>query len=78
MTGRDLIIYILSNGLENEPVVKDNKLIGFMTVEEAAAEMNVGSATMHVWLWQKKVPYVSIGDVIYIPIGVKSPLDCAV
>lgn len=78
MTGRDLIIYILSNGLENEPVVKDGKLIGFMTVDEAAAEMNVGSATIHVWLWQKKLPYVSIGDTIYIPIGAKSPLECAV
>lgn len=78
MTGRDLIIYILSNGLENEPIVKDGKLIGFMTVEEAAAKMNVGSATIHVWIWQRQLPFVSIGDAIYIPIGTKSPLECAV
>ena len=35
MTGRELILYILSNGLENEPVFKDGKFIGFMTEEEA-------------------------------------------
>ena len=78
MTCRDLIIYILSNGLENEPVVKDGKLTGFMTVEEAATTMNVGSATIHVWIWQKQLPFVSIGNAIYIPVGTKSPLERAV
>ena len=78
MTGRDLILYILSNGLENEPIVKDGKLVGFMTIDEAAAKMNVGSATICVWLWQKQLPYVAIGDTIYIPINSKSPLECAV
>ena len=78
MFGRDLIIYILSNGLENEPVVKDGKLIGFMTIEETAAKMNVGVATIHVWLWQKRLPFVSIGEAIYIPVGTKSPLESIV
>lgn len=77
MTGRDLIIYILSNGLENEPVVKNGTLIGFMTVDEAAAKMNVGVATVFVWVWQKRLPYISIGDVIYIPADTKSPLEAA-
>lgn len=75
MTGRDLIIYILSNGLENEPIVKDGKPIGFMTVDEAAAAMHVGAATIHVWIWQNQLPFVSIGGTIYIPKNVKSPLD---
>ena len=78
MTGRDLIIYIMSNGLENEPIVSDGKLVGFMTVEEAAAKLNVGSATIHVWIWQKQLPFVSIGNAIYIPASVKSPLEYAV
>lgn len=73
MTGRDLILYILSNGLENEPIVKDGKLIGFMTVDETAAKMNVGTATVFVWVWQKRLPYISIGDVIYIPANIESP-----
>ena len=75
MTGRDLIIYILSNGLENEPIVKDGKLIGFMTVEEAATKMNVGSATIVVWVLQRRLPFVSIGESIYIPMGTNSPLE---
>lgn len=49
MTGRELIIYILKNGLEDEPVFKDGKFIGFMTLDEAAAKMNVGKATVEAW-----------------------------
>lgn len=75
MLGRDLIIYILSNGLENEPIVKDGKPIGFMTVEEAASRMNVGVATIHVWIWQKRLSYISIGDAIFIPANSTSPLE---
>lgn len=75
MTGREMILYILSNGLENEPVVKDGRLVGFMSIDEAAARMNVGSATIHVWVWQKQLPFVSIGDTIYIPANAKSPLE---
>ena len=74
MTGRDLIIYILSNGLENEPVVKDGKPVGFMTVDEAASKMNVGVATIHVWIYQRQVEFVTIGDSIYIPANSESPL----
>lgn len=73
MLGRDLIIYILSNGLENEPIVKDGKPIGFMTVEEAAAKMNVGTATVHVWIHQNRLEHVTIGNTIYIPSHSKSP-----
>lgn len=78
MTGRDLIIYILANGLENEPIVKNGTLIGFMTVEEAATKMNVGIATIHVWLWQQRLKCISIGDALYIPADSKSPLESIV
>lgn len=74
MTGRDLIIYILSNGLENEPIVKDGKLIGFMTVEEAATKMNVGVATIRVWIYQRRLDCITLGNVIYIPANSVSPL----
>lgn len=46
MTGRDLIIYILSNGLEDAPVLQNGKLVGFMSVGDAAVKMNVGTATI--------------------------------
>lgn len=75
MTGRDLILYILSKGLENEPIVKDGKLIGFMTIDEAAAKMNVGAATIHVWIYQRRLDYITVGDSIYIPANSTSPLD---
>lgn len=66
MTGRDLILYILSNGLEDKPVFDNGKFIGFMTAGEAAAKMNVGVPTICVWLSQGKIDGVQLGDVIYI------------
>ena len=49
MTGRDLIIYILENRLENEQVFKDGKLLGFITVDEAALKFGVGPETIRLW-----------------------------
>lgn len=67
MTGRDLIVYILENGLENEPVFKDGKLIGFVTAGEAAEKMNVGIETIFVLLKLQRLKGISIGNVVYIP-----------
>lgn len=66
MTGRDLIIYILENGLENEPLVDNGKLIGFMSVMEAAAKLHVGPSTILIWMEQNKLEYVRIGFDIFI------------
>lgn len=46
MTGRDLIVYIMEHGLEDEPIFKDGKFIGFLTIEEAAVKKDVGPATI--------------------------------
>ena len=67
MTGRDLILYILSNNLEDEEVFKDGKFIGFLTAGEAAMNMNVGVATIYVLVGQKKIDGVFVGDTLYIP-----------
>lgn len=67
MTGRDLIIYIMTNHLEDEQVIKDGKFIGFMTVSEAAVKWNVGVATIYVWASQKRLDGILIGDILYIP-----------
>lgn len=48
MTGRDLILYILTNGLEDKPIYEDGKILGFLTATEAAEKFNVGLATIKV------------------------------
>lgn len=67
MTGRDLIVYILANGLEDEPAFQNGKFIGFITASEAAKKLNVGVATIYVWTHQKKLDGVIVGDTLYIP-----------
>lgn len=66
MTGRDLIIYILANGLEDEPVVKDGSFIGFMTVEKFAVLNEVGTETVRAWIDMGLVKSVKVGDVYYV------------
>lgn len=75
MTGRDLIVYILANNLENEPVFKDGKFVGFITASEAALKTDVGLATVHTWIHQGRLPSVAIYEGIYIPANFKSPLE---
>lgn len=71
MTCRDLMIYILSNHLEDEPVFKDGRFVGFITAREAAEKFNVGVATIYVWVSQKRLSGIIIGDVMYIPADCK-------
>ena len=71
MTGRELIMHILANGLEDEPVFKDGRFIGFVTIGEAAAKLNVGVATIYVWIHQGRLEGVPIGDTIYLPADFK-------
>lgn len=75
MTGRDLIIYILANNLENESIFKDGKFIGLMTVGEVAAKMNVGVATVYTWIGQGLVDCVVMGGVVYIFANFKPPIN---
>ena len=67
MTGKDLIIYILANNLENEPVFKDGKFIGYITVGEAAARENVGMATILALINQERIPYELVRGTVFIP-----------
>ena len=68
MTGRDLIIYILKNGLEDKPVFEDGKFIGFVTTEEAAVKKQVGQATILAWVDLGFVESVTVKPDIYIPV----------
>ena len=67
MTGRELIIYILSNGLEDEPIYEDGKILGFITATEAAGKFNVGLATIKVWINEGMLDGIRIGEELYIP-----------
>lgn len=67
MTGRDLIIYILQNNLENEPVFKDGKLLGFKTINEIASENDVGNETVRTWIHLDMIPYVKLSSDVLIP-----------
>lgn len=66
MTGRELIIFILQHKLEDEPVFKDGRLLGFKTIEETATKLGTGVATVRAWVERGMLYSVRINDVIYI------------
>lgn len=67
MTGRDLIIYILQNHLEDEEVVRDGKFIGFLTTKEAAVKFGVSDATIHAWMALGMLEGASVTEQTCIP-----------
>jgi len=74
MTGRDLIIYILENNLQDEPVFKNGRFIGYVTPEEVAVKTEVGTATVHAWMHQGRLDSVAVKEGVYIPANFQSPL----
>ena len=70
MTGRDLIVYILVNGLEDEPVFKDGKFMGLITETEAAAKLGMGAGTIRAWIALGRIKAVKIDDIYYVPADV--------
>lgn len=73
MTGKDLIIYILENNLENEVVIKDGVFLWFMTEEEAAVKFNVGVSTIKAWYACGMLSGTKIVDRIYFMKNVRDP-----
>ena len=65
MTGKELILYILQNNLENTIVLEDCFFIGFMTEEEAAVKFNTGVETIRAWYSCKMLKGTKIGDSLY-------------
>lgn len=63
MTGRDLIIYILQNNLEDAPIL-DPSL--FMTADEVATRLNVGTATVQTWFDLGMVSGFKLDDKLYV------------
>lgn len=75
MTGRDLIIYILSNGLEDKPVFQNGDLLGFMNGLEAAMKFGVGTSTIDAWTRLGVLESITIGGVRFIPAIVPNPKE---
>lgn len=71
MTGRELILYILENNLEDELISSDGRFLDFTTVDEAAAHYGVGTATIKTWIDYGWLSAIHIGNEIYIPKNAK-------
>lgn len=73
MTGKDLILYILQNNLENEVIIKDGVFIWWMTEEEAAVKFNVGVSQIKAWYACGMLSGTKIGDQLYFLRNVGDP-----
>lgn len=67
MTGRDLILYILANHLEDEDIFAGGKFVGLLTIGEYAALTDVGPETVRIWAMTGMVESVQIYGTVYIP-----------
>lgn len=67
MTGRDLILYILANHLEDEDIFAGGKFVGLYTVSEYASIMDVGPETVRVWAMTGMVESIIIYGTLFIP-----------
>lgn len=68
MTGRELIIYILQNNLE------DSCVFDFLIpVEEVAKRFNVGAETVKVWFKLGLIPCFVISGTLFCTKDVKDP-----
>ena len=73
MTGKELILYILENDLENEDIIKDGVFIWLMDEKEAAVKFDVGVATIRAWYVCGQIDGAKIGDHLYFLRNVKDP-----
>lgn len=67
MTGRELIIYILENNLEDESIFTNSKVLGFITTDEAALKYNVGPETIKTWFALNRISGINIENQLCIP-----------
>ena len=74
MTGKDLIVYILKHNLENEVMFSNGYLLGFLTAEELAAKLNVGSETIKIWYKERPDIIVTTGTLVAYPFYLLSVL----
>ena len=63
MTGREIIVFILENHLED----MEFNPTGYITAEKYAENHNVGIATVMAWIEMGSVLAVKFGKTYYIP-----------
>ena len=73
MTGRELIIFVMENHLEDVTIFDGNMLPGLMTLEEAAVKWHSGRNTVEALFEMGKLPGVVIDEKIYIHENTKNP-----
>lgn len=73
MTGKDLIIYILQNNLEDEVVLKEGFFVGFMDENEAAVKFNVGVWTIWAWYSIGALDGIQVGEKLYFMKNAQDP-----
>lgn len=67
MTGKELILYILANDLENDPVFNNGRFVGFMTVDEVALKLNIGVAAVCALIEREVLDHICIDTTLFIP-----------
>lgn len=72
MIGKDLIIYILNNGLENSDVVDILKK-ALLTEKQIAAKFCVGVDTIRAWQSLHFIDGFMIGNSVYYYVDTKDP-----
>ena len=75
MTGRELILYILENHLEDELVYEDGKFIGYISLGEAAAKLDVGLATVNALIRMNEVEHIRVNGHVYLPFYYENLID---
>ena len=73
MTGKELILYILQNNLEDTVVLDGGFFTGFMTEGEAAVKFNVGISTIKAWYQCRWLDGTKIGDSLYFRKDIADP-----
>ncbi len=64
MTGRELIILILENNLEDKPIIELCTL--FETMDQTAERLGVGIATVDTWFRLGQIKGITLGEITYI------------
>lgn len=68
MTGRELIMYILENHLEDEPVFQNGTFVGYVSDVKFAEMLGIGVATVRAWIMMGRIKdAIMIGDAMFIP-----------
>ena len=73
MTGKELILYILQNNLEDVVVLDGCLFMGFMTEDEVAVKFDVGVETIRAWYQCRWLEGSKIGDSLYFRKDVADP-----